>query len=493
MNKYFKKVAAFAAMAILITFGSCSSEFLETVPSDAVSDVSATDTGENLMLIVNGMHRNLYVRQGGQGYSGIGGQMVIQDSYGEDLVHTAVGLNWHIDAVRWQTQANETSFTVEYPYAFYYQLIRNANTIIVEGQNAGGDQTIKNKAIGEAYAYRGFLYHQLVQLYGKRYVAGGNNSQLGVPLVLDLDLAPKARATVEEVYTQINSDLEQAYTLLNGKTRAAKSHFDGSVVNGLRARVALTQGRWAEAAQYANAARTGFPLMSNASYKAGFTTHNDEWMWASIIVADQTDYFGNFAAYMSRNYNSSTIRLAPKAMSQTLFASFPATDVRTQVVDPTGLHTSLGLPSNFVKKPYTSQKFLAVSVSDSRSDVPLMRSAEMYLIEAEALARAGNEAGSKAVFNVLEKNRNPAYAGATTTGAAYIDEILRSRRIELWGEGFRFFDLKRLNQGLDRNGSNHVPTVINNVYTVPADDLRWEYLIPRDEINANPLIEQNPT
>lgn len=488
-----KKITAIIVLLFLTLLNSCRSDFLETTPTGSVGSDAATSTADNLMLIINGMHRNLYVRQGGQGYSGIGGQMIIQDSYGEDLVHTATGLNWHIDAVRWQTQGNENSFTVEYPYTFYYQMINNANIVILNGATATGDVTTRDKALGEAYAYRGFMYFQLVQLYGKRYVEGANGTNPGVPLRIDTSSTPLKRATVDEVYTQIWSDLDNAATLLTGKSRTGVSHFNINVVNGLKARVALTQGKWSLAAQFAKAARTGFSLMSNSEYKSGFTTANGEWMWGSVIVADQTDYFGNFGAYMSRNYNSSTIRLAPKAMSKSLFLSFPSTDVRTQVVDPTGQHASLGLPSTFQKFPYTSQKFLAVSVSDSRSDVPLMRAAEMYLIEAEALARAGDEPGSKLVFNVFEKNRDTAYPGATTTGQAYIDEILRSRRIELWGEGFRFFDLKRLNQPLNRNGSNHNATVINNVYDIPATDNRWQYLLPRKELNANPLAVQNPT
>ena len=82
-------------------------------------------------------------------------------------------------------------------------------------------------------------------------------------------------------------------------------------------------------------------------------------------------------------------------------------------------------------------------------------------------------------------------SGASTlTGEAYIQRILDSRRIELWGEGFRFFDLKRLNVSLDRTGSNFNATV-SVVLTIPSDDKRWTYLIPQSEINANPLCEQN--
>ncbi|MEC5157639.1 hypothetical protein RCH13_001545 [Chryseobacterium sp. MP_3.2] len=339
----------------------------------------------------------------------------------------------------------------------------------------------------------------LVQIYAKRYVPGTANSQLGVPLRLDDSFDAIPRNTVDEVYTQINNDLTSALTLLTGKTRADKSHFNVNVIKGLMARVALTQGRYPEAATFAKEARAGFTLMNNTTYKAGFNNFsNAEWMWGYKPTEVTSDFFGNFMAYMSRNYNSSQIRQAPKVMNRLLFNKFPATDVRTQVVDPTGAHTALALPTTYSKFPYTSQKFLstnnagATDNSTSLGDIPFMRAAEMYLIEAEALARSSQDGPSKIVFNEFEKNRNPAYAGAATIGAAYVEEIMNSRRIELWGEGFRFLDLKRLNLPLDRTGANHSSVVTNNLLTVPAGDKRWTWLLPQAEIDASQgLVIQN--
>lgn len=66
------------------------------------------------------------------------------------------------------------------------------------------------------------------------------------------------------------------------------------------------------------------------------------------------------------------------------------------------------------------------------------------------------------------------------------------RRVELWGEGFRFLDLKRLNQALDRRGANHNASLAGNVLEVPAGDVRWDWLIPIEEMNTNPNMVQNP-
>ncbi|WP_267405926.1 MULTISPECIES: RagB/SusD family nutrient uptake outer membrane protein [unclassified Chryseobacterium] len=493
-----KKLTIFSSLFLAFALSSCHSDYLETDPTTAVSESAAYSSASNLMAIINGMHRDMYYRQNNsQGQNGQGGMMIILDALGEDLVFPSTGNGWYISTVRWQDQANATSDVTFYPYQFYYALIRNANMVIANGPSVpaptDADNVTIKKAIGEAYAFRAFCYYMLVQIYGKRYVPGANNTQLGVPLRLLADEVPMKRNTVEEVYNQVNKDLDEAYTRLIGTTRAAKSHFDANVISGLKARVALTQGNYPLAVSSAKLARAGYGLMDKATYAAGFNNlSNGEWIWGATIVSDQTDYFGNFGAYMSRNYNSTNIRQAPKAMNSKLYGLFPATDVRRQLVDPTGNHTSLSLPSNYSKFPYTSQKFLSVSLSDSRMDVPYMRAAEMYLIEAEAQARQGNEAESKLIFNQLMLNRNSSYTASSNTGTAYVNDVLNSRRIELWGEGFRFLDLKRLNQNLDRTGANHSSVVDNNVMTVSNTDKRWEFLIPMKEIDANPLIEQNP-
>ena len=490
-----KTILFIAVSAVFSLTTSCEREYLETDPTNSVSEQLATGSLENMEIAINGLHRNMYLRQNGsQGQNGGTGVLIFMDAMGEDLVFPAQGNNYFISSVRWLDNANPNSSNLFYPYDFYYGQIRIANIIIKSAPAVSGDQTKKNKVIGEALAFRAYGYFMLNQIYAKRYQEKG----LGVPLRLDDGLDPIARATTDEVYTSINNDLLRASTLLTS-SRTNKSHFNLNVIKGLMARVALVQGRFEEAAVFAKEARTGFPLMTNAAYKTGFNNYaNSEWIWGYKPIDVTSDYFANFHAYMSRNYGSTQIRQAPKVVNSQLYNLFPATDVRTQVIDPTGMHPSLNLAANFDKYPYTSQKFLsvnadgAVTSATSLGDIPFMRSAEMYLIEIEALARANKEAESKVLLSEFEKNRNPAYAGSVKSGQAYIDEILNSRRLELWGEGFRFLDLKRLNLPLDRTGANHSSTVTNNLMSISATDKRWTWLIPQDEINASKgLVVQN--
>ena len=303
-----------------LALSSCSEEFLEEVPTESVSDVTATSTTGNLFLVINGIHRSLYIRYGAQGRSGIGSLMIQNDVLGEDFVMTSRGNGWFVSAAGWLDHTNADDSDNLFPYRTYYRIIRNANVVINGAENAEGDAAERQAALGQATLYRAWAHFQMVQLYGIRYSAGAENTQPGIPIRLTADNDPLPRASVEEVYAQINTDLDAAIELLDGYVRPNKSHLDQSVALGLKARVALVQQNYQVAADYAAQARANYNLMSNDDYYANFNTYtNGEWMWGSYIQEDQTDYYGNFGAYVSRNYSSTNIRTNPKAINNLLY------------------------------------------------------------------------------------------------------------------------------------------------------------------------------
>ena len=67
-------------------------------------------------------------------------------------------------------------------------------------------------------------------------------------------------------------------------------------------------------------------------------------------------------------------------------------------------------------------------------------------------------------------------------------EVIKQRRIELWGEGLSWYDIMRLNQGIDRRGCGYHDATM--VYNIPAgsDILLWR--IPESEVQANPLLDE---
>ena len=95
------------------------------------------------------------------------------------------------------------------------------------------------------------------------------------------------------------------------------------------------------------------------------------------------------------------------------------------------------------------------------------RAAEMYLIEAEANCHlGGKDTETQALMQALVKDsgRDPQYT-CTRTGADLLEEVKLYRRIELWGEGFDWFDLKRWRQPIVRHahpeGSFHTQFAVS--------------------------------
>jgi len=489
-----KKHILLAGVAASLLLGACKKEYLDTAPTTQIGADEVLKTTDNAKAALNGIHRSMFMRYSNQGEFGFGTVMINNEALGEDYVMTGQSNGWWISFHRWIDHRNQNSGNAEFPWRFFYRIIANANVLIngVDGV-PGALQADKNNIKGQALAYRGWAYFNLVQLYGIRFDKNTPNNNLGVPLVLTKSTEPKPRATVAEVYTQINKDLDDAEALLNNTARGAdKSQFSLNVVRGLQARVALTQQDWTRAAAKAAAARSGFTLMSAAQQLDGYSNYdNPEWMWGSRQIDDQTEFFTAYLAYISYNFNSTNIRTNPKRINNVLYNTMAANDVRRALWVPSPTTTNSVTPPGGVRSTHMNQKFKAKDFANSTGDIPYMRVAEMFLIEAEALARDGQEGPSKAVFTTFMQNRVPGYVTSTATGQAYIDEIMNSRRVELWGEGFRFLDLKRLNLPLNRNGANH-NQALALVMNVAAGSNDWQYVIPQSELNANKLVIQNP-
>ncbi len=496
------KISTVLFIALSFLTLSCGEDFLDTAPTNQVDASAAFLTTKNAEAAVNGIYRLLYsqVTGGDQGHANHPAMLYVWDLMADDVVIPNTDNTWNLTDARWVAHRTDVNVTATHPYRMYYRVIANTNVAIQNIDNATGLQADRDRLKGEVYALRAWAYFNLVQMYGKRYVAGVNNDQMGVPLVLEPILEGQPRASVEEVYAQINADLDEAITLLPS-TPVNKSHPDKEVAKGLKARVALVQQNWPLAETLANEARQGILPMDTTQYKSGFSNIAvGEWMWGVDHLEVHTTFFWGFHQYMSCNYNSTVNRVAPKLINSALYAQIPATDIRKKMWVAPGTHPDdiVAAPGG-IKPNYMVQKFRLDAANPSTSftgDVPYMRASEMYLIEAEAQARQGGakETAAQNTLFALVSMRDPGYVTSTNTGAALIDEIILQRRIELWGEGFRFFDLKRMNLPLNRNGANFVTSVVAGLYEVPVGDVRWEFLIPRAELDANKALigQQNP-
>lgn len=492
------------ALVFISLMAGCKKDYFDVGPTGSVDDAAIFTTTTNAETVINGIYRYLYSRYSAQNQPGQGGVMLMLDFMGEDL--TQANSTWYSPGNGtggWVNHRNENYSYVAYPFRLYYRCIGNANALIANIDAATGPDADKKRLKAEALTMRAWSYFNLVQIYAKRYdKTAVPNSQLGVSMPLLPTDVKLPRSSVEEVYTQINADLTEAIAAFATASPAPqlstfKSHLNIKSAYAIRARVALTMQDYVKAAAYAQQVITlgGHSLMSNAQYQAGFNDiTNPEWIWGAFVQDDQGDTFGSYFGQISYNGNTSYIRGTPKRINSALYAGITATDVRKKMWEPTPTTANFPLPaSNFSRSPYMSRKF-SIRTLPTIGDVPYIRLAEMYLIIAEANANIpGNEVQARQALYTLQVNRDPSYVLSTNSGAALLQEISNSRRVELWAEGMRWFDLKRKNEPLDRTVvPNYVASTGGGVLQVPAGSELWQFAIPIDEIQANPNTVPNP-
>lgn len=528
---------------ILMFFVSaCGKDFLETKSTSTVDQQQMFETTKAAMSAINGVHRLMYKPGSSAAQCGYGTYMLWMEMMGEDLVYTKGNAQWQSQA-KWALHRNTGSSHLKFMYSMFYTIISNVNMIIQNIDGARGTQMERDYIKGQALAYRGFSHFCLVQLWGERYYPGKENTQEGIVLRTDNSLEPKARTSVEGVYEQINKDLDDAIALLEKVTvaRTTKLHINVHVARGMKARVLLTQGKWKEAAGMARLVieKSGARLQDNTyEFKQGrmCDAANTEWIWAKIGQPTlETGTLTNFFSYIS-NTNVSYNKNTPRAIYNLLYDKIRDSDVRKTLWLPAATsmnRKNIAYPPSGNIFNWMSQKFIVDFPDNTNSayaanlytaDLAFIRLPEMMLIEAEALARDKQESEAALALYPLAKNRDKNYILSTQTGEALLEEIMVQRRIELWGEGFRFTDLKRLNMALNRgpapragynqggsvngwkNGTtpkNLDPLASNyNMYDDQglgeenryrnASSLEWQFVFPKSELDYNPLCTQNP-
>ncbi len=479
-----KKILFLIISITLLVFPGCQEEYLERVPSASVaeSDIFSTVNGANTVL--QGIHRSTYRYYSRHSQFGQKSVDVIVDLMGEDYYQSERGYGWFVDWYQYIVHRNINALDLEFVWAYYYDIVDNSNAILANIDNASDKALLAakvNNIKGQSLTYRAFSFYQLVQLYADRYDIGGANTHLGIPLPLVPTQEGLPRATVAKVYEQINADLDAAiaaFTAGAGVSRGNKSEININVAKGIKARVALTIGQYAIAEAMAKEARTGFTLTNN--YDGGFNDSTDpEWMWGAVLIDEQQTSYASFFSHVDPDFGGYASLGNQKMASTAIYNFMSSTDIRKS------LFVSLS-----ASKPRVGYKF--TGFGEWTNDYLYMRSAEMYLIEAEAQARLGKTGDAQTTIFTLVSKRDPEYVKPALTGTALVDHILMQRRCELWGEGQRLFDIKRLNIAMDRRGLGHTESLWNAASNYPAGDKNLTFLIPKQEIDANPNMVQNP-
>tara|TARA_R110001592_G_scaffold157863_1_gene388779 strand:- start:3056 stop:4546 length:1491 start_codon:yes stop_codon:yes gene_type:complete len=390
----------------------------------------------------------------------------------------------------------------------YYAALNSINRVLVAAEGIvpeAGDQAQYNDIKGQALALRAYAHFQLLSYLSPDLT---DDSSLGTII---LDFVPTIdqtlpRNTTGEVFGSILSDLDSAEPLLADAANA--TFVSTSFVRALKARIALYRKQYTQADALAAGLVSDFPLANRSQYVNLFDDSGNSEVIFKLerTVGDGYDRQGSTGSAAAGGWAGAnfafvngTIDGSPYfEIGRSLFNLLDPNDVRYDVnVHPTSL-----INPNYATSPDAKGtdilvvgKYTGSEGQPLMNDLKIFRSAEMVLIRAEAAVAANNLAGAAGYIKQLRDARFNAAQPLPTYASqqiAYAD-ILNERRIEFAFEGHRYLDLKRIgvaaNQGVLRDP---VDCAINGACDLAASDFRFAAPIPLVELNANPVIQQNP-
>ncbi len=427
----------------------------------------------------------------------------------------------------------DASFTTSDSYAenmwqSHYLAIKNYNIVLEGAKKEVGEglEPYVEALKGITYFFRASSYLTLARHFGNAYDPATASEDLCVPLVLKYDqYAKPARATVQEVYDQIISDLLEAEYLITNYGAALESY--GYVLTSPRAMVptidavyALMARYYLDVQDYAKAVSYAAKVIdSENGYKLSATVRDmeNEFYYDSgseailqLYASKAEGLTYNTLYTMVNNDNEGKFFSSYFLPSKKIINAYEHQgDLRYQTWFTNGKYPVFMNGSRhygrtiFIK--YLGNPGLQTGVVETGAHAakPLMIS-EMYLIAAEASAMNGNPVRAKAYLNTLQDARkainvpetDPTYASLR---AGTMANIKKEWFRETVGEGLRLSCLKRWGDGFD--GRPVQDGAENIAMTGPAYDqksiqpgdhvLNWP--VPAYEIKLNKEnLVQNP-
>lgn len=495
-----KKYIAIIAVSLLALV-SCEKQF-EVKDSSRLSGTEAIAIAEEdpgfLSSYVNGFYSWMVQFNTGGGSHGDFGHLGVLynlDMMGLDI---AVCGTWNWGKYDINHDYGQYDWTRPYQlWNFYFTLLKKCNEVIDFFGEADPTDAQLRGFLGQAYALRAFCYTYLIQIF-QDPVTGTTPSAVlrtdakAVPIVyssrdgksVEEADAMSGRNTYADLMEEIERNISLALPLLEGYVRSSKNEVNYQVAQGIAARYYLLTQQWNEAATAAAAAQNGFDIMDKTRLKSGFMDVDDkEVLWG---FNHTTETMTSYASYFSHLSNDSAgyggVGQSVHCIDRSLYDQIPATDYRKALWNTGAGDASASQTGG--KLPYASRKF--GYMASWLQDYIYMRNAEMVLIQAEAEARQGQNSAAAQTLAKLMAKRDPAWASASVS----VDDVLLQRRIELWGEGFEYFDLRRNGLGVNRKyeGSNHLASA---QYAFPAHAKSWNFQIPRQELQNNTHITED--
>lgn len=475
----------FSAMAVLT---ACD---LDKYPETNISTETAWQTIDDATRFETGLYSFLQTINGGL--------YIYAADYQSDLFNATYSFsNRGGDLHRWDFTSSQ--YDIEDIYKNNYFCITNCNNIINNIDNIAlesEDEQQKAKNIkGTAYLIRALCYHTLAVRFAKDYEPETASSDLGLPLVLDVDPNAKpSRSSLADTYKQIKSDITEARKLMTTEGASNSIYLTTDVIDALEARVDLYMHNYAEAVTISESLINKYPLSTTKDNlsKVFLNDEGSEIIYKVFLSVDERTNELPYYLYWYTSINNYSPDFVP---SQWVIDLYEDHDIRK---DTYFLRTKVVCGDKSADNIYMLNKYpgnpdLKTTTYEYYNMPKLFRSAEFYLIAAEASYKEGNEPAALGYLNDLRTQR-----GASSLNNKSGDELFKSIKEE-WireyiGEGMRLNDLKRWHDGFQR----HDPQDLNILsigtgmesLNISSENQKFVWEIPANDQNANSNLSPN--
>ena len=491
-----KKIIFKTLMIGIVSISMVSCE-LNQSPNDKIDIGSAWESVADAERFRTGMYKV---------YKDINGGMYTYCSdYQSDLFNATLGFgNRGGDLYRWDF--GNSQYDITDLYRGCYSCVREANNIIVnidkvrEKFTGSAEENSKANAkldeiLGEAHLMRALVYHVLTLRFTKKFDVSTAGSDLGMPIVKAIDVSEKpSRATLAETYNFILNELVLARGLLKVKGTPNTHYFTVDVIEALAARVNLYMQKYDDAITSVEKIISKYPLVttSEAFTKQWLNDESSEYILNTFSSVDER--VNSAAVFLS--YSTAVKAYSPDFIpAQWVIDLYEKDDLRSTVC----FHKDSIITNNvkakdiFMLNKYPGNPALKKTTYDYYHKGRPFRSAELYLIAAEAAYMKKDETSAKKWLNDLRVARGA--SNITSSGDVLLKDIKEEWIREFIGEGMRMDQLKRWGDGFARKKPQNTTIIMQGPdyadLVIPANHMKFVWEIPANDLAANKNLKPN--
>lgn len=350
-------------------------------------------------------------------------------------------ISWDGINMTFNEEANRLTLSDNNLYENCYDYILRSNIVISNVDASIGNDSIKRLAKAEARIMRAWDHFIVVNTFAKAYDPATASQDGGVAIMDAYDLeATPTKSTVEQVYQFIIKDIEESLPYIQ-ETPSTEYHPSKAFAYALAAKVYLFHRDYQKAL---DAAEKSLALKSDLIDYVAFEADGGPTKKSTYAKGNNPEvlnyaYQGGYTDNPGYTYGM---------LSPELVQLFGSNDERLNLFFKTSgnmvYYFDEGSGAALWNTSITYSKFQYMAVG--------MRTAEVYLMKAEAQARLGDLSGATETLNLLRAKRikgDEASLAVEKDVQEVMQNIIDERRKELLFGFNRFWDLKRFNTETD--------------------------------------------